>query len=278
MIIPSLRRVRGEVADSWVKWLDLPSTGHPHGPTIHLIGDRFYLAVGDWDANTGPVNVMSIGFDGRVKTHLTGVMTEAIELYREFDGAIYGPLADPRGSDFGGYVTNAGGTWRTVATVPNMVHTFDVLVHEGAVWLAGSRRSVGGGSYAMVVRSDDGGVTWDEVYLDPPETTGVQRMFGIHAEGGAVHAWSSSRAIKTLDGGATWVTSEINRSADYLAPEMYRKINPTSDEQRFIQWRAPVREPVTQSWACHADGYAYSPGKSESGYAIYRRPGPRSRW
>lgn len=197
----------------WKPWVTVPSaanktSGSRQITTLNHIGDRLFVGYGDWGANNGPTDVVSVGIDsGDVQVHLKDVPTEAIDHYRVLDGAIYGPCTDPKwywGS--GGYVTNAGGTWRVNESPPDMVHTFDIAKNADGLWLCGSRldstnSDVG---HSVVILSKDDGQTWETVYQGE-EATAYSRIYWITALSDGVYTLDHQGVVRhTVDGGTTW--------------------------------------------------------------------------
>lgn len=131
-----------------------PADGHnvvsvfPHGGTL-------LMGYGDWVANTGPVDLLGIDLaTAEPVTLYEGVWSEAVEVFRVIDGALYVPWIDTRaGTGGGGYLSNSGGTWHEV-TVPDLIHTFDVTSSAGLLVAVGSASDGG------VMVSDDAGATW----------------------------------------------------------------------------------------------------------------------
>lgn len=282
MIIPSARRT--SPADSVEAWETHAVISPPLVPdrnsylTLTPINGRLYLGHGEWTSNLGPTNVISIGPDGDVTVDLPEVMSDALDTFREIDGAIYAPYTDPRGADKGGFATNAGGEWHAVEfTSTLMVHCFDMGATSHGLWMVGSAHRVEGTTIPVVLLSTDGGATWTEVNAGPRGS--MARYYGLWVEGDAVFVRQGSGPVLTSsDGGQTW--SEIDRPDLYLAlsssghrrPHYVRTPDPTPYEQVLRDWSPAM--PAASSDFVVLDGVAYCAAQTGSLVTIYSRPAP----
>lgn len=110
---------------------------------------KLYVGGGDYDANTGPIYVMS--YD--LKTHTweasdEPLPDEQIKRFRIIDGALYSPGTDPTGDeDTGNYYVLEDGEWQTECTLPGGVHCFDIAKCNGDLFFA---LGVNSGNYPAV--------------------------------------------------------------------------------------------------------------------------------
>jgi hypothetical protein len=118
---------------------------------------ELYMGYGDYDENTGPIEVSIYNPRHRIFASKLSFDTEAIEIYRRIGERLYAPAIDPVGSGQSASVAigeSDGRWWNNKAVF--MTHAFDIATLDGTdLWLVGSQ-----GSKAVVVRSSDGGTTW----------------------------------------------------------------------------------------------------------------------
>lgn len=282
MIIPSARRFP-TTASTYVWDVHATITSPPlplknSRLSLFPIQGRLYLGHGEWTANLGPTNVISIGTEGDVTVDLPDVMSDAFNCFREIDGAIYAPYTDPRGADKGGFATNVGGEWHAVEfTSTLMVHCFDMGATSHGLWMTGSAHREESTTIPVVLLSTDGGATWTEVQSG--ERGSVARYYGLWVEGDSVFVRQGSGPVLTSsDGGQTW--SEIDRpdlhlalsSSGYRRPHYVRTPDPTPYEQVLRDW-APVM-PAASSDFVVLDGVAYCAAQTGSLVTIHSRPAP----
>lgn len=157
------------------------------GQEIHrlaIFDGHLYAAYGDYDANTGPLNILSTPLgDPGVFTSEQALATEEIWTMRTLSEKLYVPEIDPRGGDdasAGQYaVATASGAWTVHTNVtPTPEHVFAVAERDGSLWLSGAaydgELSPGLGGVASVWRSDDDGATWTREIAQPSESGGLR--------------------------------------------------------------------------------------------------------
>lgn len=271
MIIPSARRLSVSHG-GWVEHAIIPSPPLPMSNSILSlwpIGDRLYLGHGEWTQNLGPTDIISVGSEGDVVIHLQDAGTEAFNVFRVIDGAVYAPYTDPHGAAqgaYGGYATNAGGTWRKVKMNVPMVHTFDVVQTSHGLFMSGSARAVDGTTEPVVVKSTDGGTTWAEVKAGHRKSLG--RYYGIVAEGRTIFVRHSDGTLPveaSSDGGATW--RRVSR------PDLHARLayGTYDDPPETIQdWPVPLPSRATKP--VRMGDKAYCCAQTGSSVTIYRRP------
>jgi len=134
---------------------------------------ELYMGYGDYDENTGPIEVSA--YDPRRSSYGTKLRfpTEALELFRPIGDRLFAPAIDPRGDGPSAAVAvgTSDGRWANNKAVW-MTHVFDVATFDGTdLWLVGSR-----GSQAIAARSRDGGATWETALALEPRS-GVAHDF-----------------------------------------------------------------------------------------------------
>jgi hypothetical protein len=150
-------------------------------------GGRLFMGYGDWNGNTGPVDLAYVNLsDGT--TGVAGVApSEAINTWRVVNGQLAAPWIDPTG--WGGAVPPNGGFSTTTGNVHAFPasHVFDVEYTAGSWFLAGaSAYEVDG---AVIYRSTDG-ATWHRSKVEAAAggVTGWERFYWVRAMGGKVYA------------------------------------------------------------------------------------------
>jgi hypothetical protein len=134
---------------------------------LHAFHGRIYLGGGDLWNNKGPVQIWSYGKGGFEGEYLAP--DEQVEVFRELDGLLVVPSADPKESwAFGNlYVKDprrrSGHGWKERRTIPGALHVLDVCCFRKCwyVWFTTESEEVP----TRVMRSADQGKSW-EPYLE----------------------------------------------------------------------------------------------------------------
>ena len=142
----------------------------PVGRHLHTLEGwrgELYMGYGDYDENTGPIEISA--YNPRRSSYATKLRfpTEAVELFRPIGDRLYAPAIDPRGDGPSAAVAvgEPDGRWSNNKDVW-LTHVFDVATLDGTdLWLVGSRRA-----QAIAVRSRDGGRTWDTALAVSPRS------------------------------------------------------------------------------------------------------------
>lgn len=118
---------------------------------------ELYMGYGDYDENSGPIEISA--YNPRLASFASKLRfpTEAVEVYRAIGPRLYSPAIDPLGDGPSAAVAigEAEGGWSNNRSI-HVTHAFDIATLDGSdLWLVGSRRS-----RALVARSADGGHTW----------------------------------------------------------------------------------------------------------------------
>ena len=135
----------------------------------------------------GAKRILTVTPDGTVGVGPL-VPTEGFFVARTYDGATYMPWVDPTGAWIApqGYsVTTDGATWTNRHVVP-AYHLFDVRRHAGDLFMCGSGPTEDGAQSAIVIRSRDGGATWEESLRVPAD--GMPRIYVLAVAGGDLYA------------------------------------------------------------------------------------------
>lgn len=122
---------------------------------------KLYIGAGDYDKNTGPINLNAFDIKKREWFDTGLLQDEEISVFRIYDDILYAPGTDPKSSwDYGNFYYTKGNEWTTVSNVPGGVHMFDMIQFDGKMFYG-----LGTGDYfiAPVKMSADGGKTYTNV-------------------------------------------------------------------------------------------------------------------
>lgn len=108
-----------------------------------------------------------------------------------------------------------GGSWKTSSPLPTPIQSWRFLtVREG--WAIGSKSNgIGQQSYDVILRTDDGGITWATVMekSNPPMSFGLTGIDFVDAQNG-IAVGRAGKILITSDGGITW-TPELWADPNY---------------------------------------------------------------
>ena len=167
----------------------------PVGRYLHTLQGwrgELYMGYGDYDENTGPIEISA--YTPRRSSYGTKLRfpTEAIELFRPIGNRLYAPAIDPRGDGPSAAVAvgEPDGRWSNNKNVW-MTHAFDVATFDGTdLWLVGSRDI-----QAIAVRSRDGGGTWETALALAPRgaDSDFARFHFVFVHGGRLYVQAQDR-------------------------------------------------------------------------------------
>ncbi|MBQ2746479.1 MAG: hypothetical protein IJF35_02035 [Clostridia bacterium] len=126
-----------------------------------VLDGKLYIGAGDYDKNTGPINLNAFDIKKREWFDTGLLQDEEISVFRIYDDILYAPGIDPKASwDYGNFYYTKGNEWTTVSNVPGGVHMFDMIRFDGKMFYG-----LGTGDYfiAPVKMSADGGKTYTNV-------------------------------------------------------------------------------------------------------------------
>ena len=142
---------------------------------------KLYVGYGDYQRNTGPIDVTAWDPARGEFTRMHTSDTEAIYNYRAIGDSLYAPATDRR--DRADYAV--GEPWRDENPV-TVAHAYDMATFDGSdLWLVGSAE---GGDYpATAWRSTDGGAHWTVAHQPPG--TGRYYFAAVFRQRLYVEAW-----------------------------------------------------------------------------------------
>jgi len=116
-----------------------------------------YVGCGDYDKNAGPCDVMRYNLTTKKWENSGTVQDEQINRFQLVNGDLIIPGMDAKEGvydwSYGNYYQLENNEWKTVRSIPNAQHVFDIIKHNGLIF-AGI--GVGRGSYPVAVSSDEG--------------------------------------------------------------------------------------------------------------------------
>jgi hypothetical protein len=160
---------------------------------------RLYIGYGDYQENTGPIEVTAWDPGQRQFTSVHSSDTEAIYNYRVIGNALYAPATDRReAADYA-----VGEPWRDHRPV-TAAHAYDMATLDGTdLWLVGSAE---GGAYSATAwRSLDGGAHWT-IARQPPGTGRYYFAAVYHQRLYVERWWDRTLGPSEVFDGTTWST------------------------------------------------------------------------
>lgn len=199
--------------------VDQPTIAGKLMSTIKYHDGRVYVGYGDYNANTGPIDLYSYdAVTGESKFEVK-IPTEDIDSFSEIGGKLYAPYIDPDASTTApvGFASNRDGEWKNFNYKP-MIHVFDVASTDGKnLFMSGSIQE-GSRYYAGIWYSADGETNWEltrKVGTAPVEgsTTysNFDRYYWLEAEGGKLYAMATITGTRHLDvwENGRWSSTEL---------------------------------------------------------------------
>ena len=142
---------------------------------------RVYIGCGDWQRNQGPVDIWSFGPSSAGKPHEFRkeytVNEESVDIIRSLGGKLYVPGTDPKDPwRFGNLYVKDGDSWSKLRTIPNGIHTFDVALFGGRLYV-----TCGTENGAALYESADEGKTWTHRSAGKAQELREGRFWGMAA-------------------------------------------------------------------------------------------------
>lgn len=154
---------------------------------------RLYVGGGDYDANTGPVYVMSYDLGRGVwEKSQVALEDEQIKRFEVVGGKLAILGTDPKGDwSLGNYYLLDGGAWETLRVLPSGIHCFDYAEFEGVGFFA---LGVNSGDYPVVRHSGESYTAVEFYKDDAPLDTSVYetvRVYNLLEFDGSLYAFFS---------------------------------------------------------------------------------------
>ena len=99
---------------------------------VKVFDGKVYIGSGDYDANTAPTDIWAYDLGDNKWTLSGSVEDEAVLRFIELDGTLVAPGIDPSEPwTLGNFYTLSDGTWVKNRVLPNVIHNFDIIEHDG---------------------------------------------------------------------------------------------------------------------------------------------------
>ena len=158
-----------------------------------LYGNMLYAGSGDYDLNLGPAAIPRYALDLDTWYVDATVPDEEVNRFFVIDGKLVTPGIDPQEDwELGNYyvLSEDGETWDTVRTIPNGIHTFDMVEYGEGIFVG---CGVSAGAHPVRV-SFDGGESFAPVEMrkdgTPVDTTAhaTVRSYDFFVQDGVLYA------------------------------------------------------------------------------------------
>lgn len=252
---------------------------------------KIYAGYGDWNDNTGPISITP--FDPVTNSFASSPElisdTESVEIWREFNGKLYGVSVDPRGTAEYAVAEVPAGSKTPVWANKNaadLVHVFDMAQRGNDLFMAGSQGGSDGTDDSVIYRSTDGGSTWQSSLNVNGGTSYHSRMYFMASYNGKVYAqqldFDNNYAVKGIAtnswvfDGANWTKgAAINTYIPYKGAEFSGKLILQSstgggsllgfDGRTTTTIRSNIRD-----YKIHSDGYLYALTYNNNALSVMR--------
>lgn len=142
-----------------------------------IFDDKLYIGSGDYDTNSGPVDMWCYDFDSETWSNSGTLLEEEIDRFCFIDGKLAVPGIDPQEDwSLGNYYVLDNNQWIKHRNISGGMHTFDIVEFNNMIFAG---LGVSSGSYPIVC-STDGGKTFNPVPLQKNgkaiQTSGSQKV------------------------------------------------------------------------------------------------------
>ena len=189
---------------------------------IKVWNGQVYRGAGDYNENAGKVPILSFDIATNRWQFHGDMPDQAIHSYEVINGTLYAPGIDPTGSwDAGNFYYLKDGKWKTMRTIPNGIHNFDMIEFDGKIF-AGVGTEDADDTVAV---STDEGASWTYVPLykdgQPLDTSGYKwsRTYEFTRYNDQLYALisfqlnigSSYMVFRYEDGKMVWLSDQVSR-------------------------------------------------------------------
>jgi len=161
---------------------------------MQLYNNRIYIGSGNYDTNTGPVDVYYYDLTKEEFVKEGTLQDEQINRFVVIDDQLIITGTDPReGWEYGNYYVWDNDSWITKRTLIGGIHNFDLVKFHGKLFAG-----LGNDSDSSIVMSTDGGETFSYVYMytaeneklyfDPTSTHSQHRVYDLFEYNGKLYA------------------------------------------------------------------------------------------
>ena len=128
---------------------------------MQLYNNRIYIGSGNYNVNTGPVEVYYYDIEKDEFVNEGTLQDEQINRFTIIDDKLMIPGTDPReGWELGNYYVWEDNTWVKMRNLPGGVHCFDLIEYNGNIFAG-----IDAESDSTIVMSTDGGESFSYVYM-----------------------------------------------------------------------------------------------------------------
>lgn len=156
-----------------------------------IFDDKLYIGSGDYDKNSGPVDMWCYDIDNNTWSNSGTLPEEEIDRFCIIDSKLTVPGIDPQEDwTLGNYYVLENNRWVKHRNINGGLHTFDLVEFDGMIFAG---LGVLSGSYPIVC-SKDGGKTFDSIALQKNgadiDTAGSQnvRIYDLFVFDGKLYA------------------------------------------------------------------------------------------
>lgn len=129
--------------------------------TVEMYEDCLYVGSGDYDTNSGPVNVWYYDFETETWEIDCFLPDEQVGRFYLWNDSLYAAGYDPKSSwELGTYYVKRDGDWEICESLPGGVHNFDLVQFDGKLFAG---LGVAEGDAPVVVTTDE--ETWEPLHL-----------------------------------------------------------------------------------------------------------------
>lgn len=128
---------------------------------MQAYNNRIYIGSGDYDLNTGPVDVYYYDIEKEEFVNEGSLPDEQINRFVVIDDQLIITGTDPReGWNLGNYFVWKDNAWMKKRVLPGGIHNFDLVKFHGKLFAG-----IGNDTDTSIVMSNDGGETFSYVYM-----------------------------------------------------------------------------------------------------------------
>lgn len=169
---------------------------------MQLYNNRIYIGSGDYDKNTGPVDVYYYDIASAKFVNEGTLQDEQINRFVIVNDKLMIPGTDPKESwEWGNYFVWENNAWTKKRNLPGGVHNFDLIEFKGNIFAG-----IDSENDSTIVKSIDGGETFSHVFLydesgnkieiTPETTNNSYRVYDLFELQNTLYAFCGWRIFK----------------------------------------------------------------------------------
>lgn len=196
---------------------------------MKLYNNKIYIGSGDYDKNTGPVDLYYYDLNTKSFVKDTTLNEEQINRFKIVNnklvipGIDYHESGDPADLWERGYYYELNGNNWVPKSIPNAIHTFDVEYYKGQIFVG-----IGNDSDSSILKSIDNGSTFSYVNIydtsnnlivDTESNSSTTRVYDLYVYNNKLYALSNQKIFEYDDTDNSFKQINTNYSFAYgLAP------------------------------------------------------------